>query len=108
MGASSFVVSGKGESERDVFLELCREAVRIYGSSPYNGTISTTDLGDTVSFIGNYSPVKDKKIVYNFLRNVFNGNCSKEYAAEKYVAKCIKLIYVDGTKEFVFYGLAAT
>lgn len=98
----------KGTSEWDVFLELCREAVRVHGSSPYNGTISTTELGDTVAFIDNYSPTKDKKIVDNFLRNVFSGNCSKEYVAEKYVAKCIKLTYVDGSQEFVFYGLAST
>lgn len=45
MGANDFVEEGIGIDPREVFQELCRDARDMYGSDPYNGTISTTSLG---------------------------------------------------------------
>lgn len=45
MGATLFTITEYGRDVEKIFKELVDEAIRMYGNSPYNGTISTTSLG---------------------------------------------------------------
>lgn len=45
MGATLFTMTKFGTDVEKIFKELVDEAIRLYGHSPYNGTISTTSLG---------------------------------------------------------------
>lgn len=44
MGATNFFETGVGTNPKEVFSELCQEALREYGNDPYSGTIATTSL----------------------------------------------------------------
>lgn len=48
MGATLFTMTEYGTNVEKVFKELVDEAIRMYGNSPYNGTISTTSLGHEI------------------------------------------------------------
>lgn len=45
MGATLFTMTKFGTDVEKAFKDLVDEAIRLYGHSPYNGTISTTSLG---------------------------------------------------------------
>lgn len=44
MGATNFIMFGRGKTKEEAFKALVQEAEWEYGHDPYNGTISTTSL----------------------------------------------------------------
>lgn len=112
MGAVNFVVSEKGRTAREAFNIAVEKAEEMYGSDQYNGTISTTDLGEGVACIRDYDPNLDKQLVVDFLEKVFREDCEEPYKAEKWVSKYVELIPKNckstDDKGYVFYGWSAT
>ena len=67
MGAELFTMTAKGNDVKEVFDNLVEEALRLYGSNPYNGTISTTSLANEIRLPKEVQKSKDKKKAINEL-----------------------------------------
>lgn len=93
-GAESFINVAYGESARECFDDLVREAKQQYGNDPYNGSISTQQN-------------------YSIMNLQFSSKQEAEAYAEenldsveKYYCKAVRFLE-NGAHGFVFYGWAA-
>lgn len=93
-GSESFINTAYGDSAKECFTELVKQARYNYGHDPYNGTISTQQ-GFSVSTAEFNSKQAAETYAENNIDNV-----------EKYYCKAVKFTENNKTG-FVFYGWAA-
>lgn len=99
MGGCSFSVSAKAKKPRDAFNELVEEAVYMYGHDPYNGTISTCEIGRCTLSFSKF----EKENIETAYEHIEERDYGKKWVAD-YVdlGKC-----TDGLHEYLFYGIAS-
>jgi hypothetical protein len=99
MGACNFVLMANGKSASEAYNTLVDYAVYCYGHDPYNGTISTCDLGRCTLSFANYE-AKNEAEAYEHVK-------SRDYG-EKWVADYVDLGRLkNGQHSYMFYGYAA-
>lgn len=84
MGAMSFYDTATGTTPQEAFNALVTEAIEQYGSDPYNGTISTTDLSRRTPTViaKNYTASAEKK-GYKYVE--------ENHFGEKWTSHCLDL-----------------
>ncbi len=100
MGAINFCNTESGKTASEAYDKLYEEAVYYYGHDPYNGTISTCDMGGcTLSFKEYKGENMDK--AQKHIKEMDYG--------EKWTANYVDLGYDKKLKEnrYMFYGWAA-
>ena len=109
MGATDFSAFYIGKkSPQEAFRELYDQATSEYGTDPYNGTISTTDLVKVVELPARMSP---QKYVEKYIDEVEKWECWCVEIKRSYLQKAKKSNpHVKGKKgirAYVFFGLAS-
>ncbi len=109
MGAcdfSKFYIGKK--SPQEAFGELYDEATSEYGTDPYNGTISTTDLTRVVELPARMSP---QKYLEKYADEVEKRDCWCVELKRSYLQKVKKqypsLKGKKGIRAYIFFGLAS-
>ena len=99
MGGIGFTARAKAKNPGKAYDELVEEAIYYHGHDPYNGTISTCDLGRcTLSF----PTFKEEN-----LEKAYAHIEERDYG-EKWTAAYVDLGKTKGGfHEYLFYGIAA-
>ena len=100
MGKVFVVNSIKGQNAKKSFRELKENLEMEYGTNPYNGTLSTCDLGVKRANFTEYRGTKAQEDVIN---DFIDSQMDKMDTLE---ADYIECTYLDGSKEFIFFGWA--
>ena len=79
LGYSQFEEYTEAASPEEGFARLVAEAKSLYGDDPYNGTISTCNLGRVVHIADKYSTAAENKA----------AAWMKKYPGQKWVAACL-------------------
>ena len=100
MGAQNFVNRASGKRASEAYDKLYEEAVYEYGHDPYNGTISTCDMGRCTLSFKEYKEENEVK-AYDHIKEMGYG--------VKWTANYIDLGYDKKIKanRYIFYGWAA-
>ena len=101
MGAINFCNTESGKTASEAYNKLCEEAVYYYGHDPYNGTISTCDMGRCTLSFKEYESGNEDKAYHHILKEMDYG--------EKRTANYVDLGYDSKrkTNHYIFYGWAA-
>lgn len=100
MGAECFCNRANGKTAREAFNKLCDIAIHNYGNDPYNGTISTCDMGRCTLSFDKYEKENADK--------AFEHIKEEEYG-RKWYADYVDLGYDEKWKQnlYIFYGWAS-
>lgn len=91
MGAVGAIETMTGSSPQEAFGILCQQMQREYGEDPYNGTLSTCNLGRCVKRFGKYSET-NKKQAYKLIDKAFEDGTAQKWRAN----------YIDlGVKKYI-------
>ena len=100
MGATNFMIFGKGKTARETFNALVAEAEYNYGHDPYNGTISTTSLSRKPA------KVIRKRFTKKAIDDAYEV-AEKDDWGEKWESRVIDCGATKGGHMWAFYGWAA-
>ena len=100
MGAECFYNRANGKNAKEAFNKLCDIAIHNYGNDPYNGTISTCDMGRCTLSFEKYESGNAVKAM-NHIKEMEYGR--------KWYADYVDLGYDEKWKQnfYIFYGWAA-
>ena len=109
MGGTTFSTLYIGTKKpREAFEELCDQARSEYGTDPYNGTISTTDLVCIRELPARVSP---EKYLKKYMDEVEKRYCWCVELKRSYLQKVKKQVPTlkgkKGIRAYIFFGVAS-
>ena len=110
MGAQTFMTYGYGKTLQDAYNNAKEQAIRYYGTNPYNGTISTTygcgKVYGVVDGNSNWTKTKERKaedIAYDMLNSMDKRECK----AIDLGKVSNRITHHNGWHKFLFFGWGA-